>query len=309
MLILRSIAHSNTSGSLIQTNSYDAFGVPAASNDGLFQYTGQLWLEDAGVYSYKNRTYHAELGVFMQTDPIGQSGGINLYAYVGGDAINLVDPLGLKMERPETSGQPGPEDGCPFSMYCSHTEYRFWLASPDALRFAFSFFEKRSSGSGRKAAASDLARDCEIRGIAGGLDLDLPSLINHPTVRGRRSNTSSFWPPNLFGATLSISPGETEFAVDIRISGASTVAISPARAGRGIFGLFRRWFGRAKTVSFGGITVAPIDYSGEIVIIGNTARFFVTPGQQQMFDFTAPNPTTVGNIEVSVYGDLCGTLD
>lgn len=69
--------------------------MPGASNDGLFQYTGQIWLEDAGVYYYKNRTYHAELGVFMQTDPIGQSGGINLHAYVGNDPVNFTDPWGL----------------------------------------------------------------------------------------------------------------------------------------------------------------------------------------------------------------------
>jgi hypothetical protein len=35
------------------------------------------------------------LGIFAQTDPIGQTAGPNLYAYVGGDPVNLVDPTGL----------------------------------------------------------------------------------------------------------------------------------------------------------------------------------------------------------------------
>jgi len=38
---------------------------------GRFQYTGQAWLEDLGVYHYKARIYSPTLGRFLQTDPIG----------------------------------------------------------------------------------------------------------------------------------------------------------------------------------------------------------------------------------------------
>lgn len=75
-------------------NRYDEYGVPSSGNAGRFQYTGQMWLEDAGLYHYKSRAYLAHLGRFLQPDPIGYQAGANLYAYVGGDPVNLIDSNG-----------------------------------------------------------------------------------------------------------------------------------------------------------------------------------------------------------------------
>ncbi len=48
-----------------------------------------------GFYYYRARYYSPILGRFISKDPIGFSGGINLYAYVRNNPVNLRDPLGL----------------------------------------------------------------------------------------------------------------------------------------------------------------------------------------------------------------------
>jgi RHS repeat-associated protein len=89
------IAVSNSAGSVIAINSYDEYGIPASTNQGRFQYTGQTWLPEIGLYYYKARMYSPTLGRFMQTDLMGYAYGMNWYNYVGADPVNKTDPSGL----------------------------------------------------------------------------------------------------------------------------------------------------------------------------------------------------------------------
>ncbi|WP_200946021.1 RHS repeat-associated core domain-containing protein, partial [Caulobacter sp. Root487D2Y] len=92
------VSVTDAAGAAITTNTYDEYGLPNAGNQGRFQYTGQIWLPEVGLYHYKARAYSPTLGRFLQTDPIGYGDGLNMYAYVGNDPLNRSDPMGLASE-------------------------------------------------------------------------------------------------------------------------------------------------------------------------------------------------------------------
>jgi RHS repeat-associated protein len=79
---------------------YDPFGNtlslsgPLASLN-VYRFASKEWNTSAGIYNFGRRYYDPMLQRFLNRDPLAEQGGINLYAYVGNNPVNLIDTLGL----------------------------------------------------------------------------------------------------------------------------------------------------------------------------------------------------------------------
>ena len=59
-----------------------------------FLFQGREYDYDTALYYFRARWYEPETGRWLSPDPIGISGGLNLYAFCGNDPVNFIDPTG-----------------------------------------------------------------------------------------------------------------------------------------------------------------------------------------------------------------------
>jgi RHS repeat-associated protein len=94
------MALTDGSGAVTARLSYSPYGevtVVSGTPNTPFLFNGQFGVmtEPNGLYCMMARFYSPIFRRFLSEDPAGFDGGINLYAYTGGDPINLMDPVGL----------------------------------------------------------------------------------------------------------------------------------------------------------------------------------------------------------------------
>ncbi|MFN5579297.1 MAG: RHS repeat domain-containing protein, partial [Akkermansiaceae bacterium] len=92
---IRELTDSN--GALQTRYDYDMWGKRVklfGTLDTDVGFTGHHHHAKSGLVLTWVRAYDAEVGRWLSADPLGEAGGINLYGYVGGNPINLIDPTG-----------------------------------------------------------------------------------------------------------------------------------------------------------------------------------------------------------------------
>ena len=115
------VALSDPSGDVHERYSYSAYGVctvlnpdfsepySGAAYDWTVLYTGRELDSVTGLYYFRYRYLHTNLGIFISRDPIESD--LNPYAYCGSAPTILTDPSGLASLR--LFGRCRPRCGCP----------------------------------------------------------------------------------------------------------------------------------------------------------------------------------------------------
>jgi RHS repeat-associated protein len=128
-----SVVAGSISGTAAVT-TYDAFGITGASGlsptNGNLGFKGMPSSGSVGIYYARGRTYNANLGRFLQPDPVGYSDGMNYYSFVHNDPIRGQDPMGLSCTISNEITQQGNGGGTEFNDFTViPTVYRVWYSN------------------------------------------------------------------------------------------------------------------------------------------------------------------------------------
>ncbi|MFQ5859670.1 MAG: RHS repeat domain-containing protein, partial [Anaerolineae bacterium] len=88
----------DAAGTSVRSYTYDSFGNLLSTTGTLpnpYTYTARELDSETGLFFYRARYYHPQLGRFLQEDPVAFLGGINFYTYARNNPVIFVDPDGL----------------------------------------------------------------------------------------------------------------------------------------------------------------------------------------------------------------------
>ena len=86
-------------GQIVASYAYGPFGEPAVAAGSMvdrfsFRFMTKRWDPFLGLYDFGERWYSVALRRWINRDPLGEDGGVNLYAFCDNDPVNTIDPNG-----------------------------------------------------------------------------------------------------------------------------------------------------------------------------------------------------------------------
>ena len=147
----------DSNANLVEQLTYDSFGNHIASSRTRYSYTGRERDEETGLMYCRARFYEAQLGRFINEDPIGLDGGINPYAYVGNSPLRFTDPTGtqIRSDRNWNDGEKNPTGETLHNnfrqaagMACALDGFNPWVSADVAAGFQFFNFIGGNTGGG-----------------------------------------------------------------------------------------------------------------------------------------------------------------
>ena len=88
----------DAAGATVWKADYEPFGmatVKVNTVENNLRFPGQYYDRETGLHYNYFRDYEPGTGRYVEADPIGLDGGLNLYSYVDGNPVSFTDPLGL----------------------------------------------------------------------------------------------------------------------------------------------------------------------------------------------------------------------
>lgn len=89
----------DSTGTVVWAADYKPFGeatITVSTITNNLRFPGQYYDAETGLNYNLNRDYNPVIGRYVESDPIGLRGGLNLYRYAGNNPVNVFDPDGLK---------------------------------------------------------------------------------------------------------------------------------------------------------------------------------------------------------------------
>jgi len=107
---------------IVARYEYDGFGRLINKQGSLadanrYRFSSTEYVSQGGIYYYGHRFYEPNFQRWLNRDPIGELGGVNLYRFVGNNPLRFVDPFGLQGGEAEPEEDLDVEEQLPLFRY------------------------------------------------------------------------------------------------------------------------------------------------------------------------------------------------